>query len=513
MGSAPGVVTGAAIIAAAAIGWPALLLVPVVVICLGAVDGSLRPSMPVLALVAVSLMLLRTASLDAQMPVPDLAISIGGEGTVEGLPEPTRAGQRLVLVVENLTFANDEQRTVDGRIMVWTDGPVRVEPGQRVRIAWTLETNEMLAPGFASWLVSKRVQGAAFGFDVTVIAESHSPLRYVSRLRNRINDTLQSILPGDTGALAMGLVTGDDAGLSDEGVEAFRRTGTSHLTAVSGSNMTMLFAIWITIVPSHRWRRSVLLNLAIVATLLGYVALVGPEPSTVRAASVAILGLGGQRLGRLPDALTLLTVSAAGMLLWNPLFGKSLGFWLSVVASFAILTAINAGGDQWTSRAMVRTSAFGIVLASVLTTPLLVATFGTWSPTGILANLLIGPLMTVVFPVVFVLALASVPLGTGVGLVAWIPGIILDLVLDIIQRVAAVSAPVAVGTTGITPIVLASVPVMVLLPFLSQDARRWLRLIHYRWQREPMLVAMICVGPVVGGVVLLLLVEYFELLR
>ena len=80
-----------------------------------------------------------------------------------------------------------------------------------------------------------------------VIDSSPSVQRAVADLRTRLGTVLRRSAPGDAGVLLSGLVTGDDDGFSPERKNAFIRTGTTHLTAVSGSNLALVAGILATV--------------------------------------------------------------------------------------------------------------------------------------------------------------------------------------------------------------------------------------------------------------------------
>ena len=75
-------------------------------------------------------------------------------------------------------------------------------------------------------------------------------------MRAEMSESLRRLVPGDAGALLAGLVVGDDSALSRERETAFTNSGTTHLTAVSGSNLAliagMLVALGRASVGQHR---------------------------------------------------------------------------------------------------------------------------------------------------------------------------------------------------------------------------------------------------------------------
>ena len=100
--------------------------------------------------------------------------------------------------------------------------------------------------------------------------------------------------PGHSDALVPALVTGDDERLPTEVTDDFRTAGLTHLTAVSGTNLTLVLA---SVLLLARWAGVRARGLLVVGALcvVGFVLVARPEPSVLRAAvmgSVALVGLG-----------------------------------------------------------------------------------------------------------------------------------------------------------------------------------------------------------------------------
>ena len=96
---------------------------------------------------------------------------------------------------------------------------------------------------------------------------------------------------------------GDTSAVSDELTQAMRDSGLAHLTAVSGGNVAVTLGLvwWVARRAGARRRGQLLLGAVL---LPAYVVLVRPEPSVVRAAVMAAIGmlalLGGRRARGLP---------------------------------------------------------------------------------------------------------------------------------------------------------------------------------------------------------------------
>lgn len=223
---------------------------------------------------------------------------------------------------------------------------------------------------------------------------------------NAIRDGLRASVAGvapDAGALVLGLTVGDESIQPEALGESMRVSGLSHLTAVSGGNIAILVGV---IIMIGRLLGSPVVVRACVAgcAVVGYVLIVGPEPSVLRAAGMgtvsvmAILG-GGTRRGMSSLAATIVV-----LLVIAPPLSLSLGFSLSAAATAGLLviapslrqkllTLLNRGGLR--SRPRLRTGlADAIALtgaAQIATAPLLAALGDGLSMVAVPANVLAAP--------------------------------------------------------------------------------------------------------------------------
>ena len=148
--------------------------------------------------------------------------------------------------------------------------------------------------------------------------------------------TASQPLPDDAGGLLPGLVVGDTSTLPPDLEEAMRATGLTHLTAVSGSNTALVTGAVLGLAVLVGVRRRARLLVA-AAALAGFVALVGPEPSVLRAGVMGAVGLLGLATARRGAGVPALGAAAVVLLVADPWLGRSYGFALSVLATGALL--------------------------------------------------------------------------------------------------------------------------------------------------------------------------------
>ncbi|MBC7441493.1 MAG: ComEC/Rec2 family competence protein [Ramlibacter sp.] len=221
-------------------------------------------------------------------------------------------------------------------------------------------------------------------------------------------------LPGDGGDLLPGLAIGDTSQVGAELDLAMKTSALSHLTAVSGANCAVVVAGIMLLGGYLRLRRGLRIALSL-ATLVGFVVLVTPEPSVLRAALMATILLLSIASGRPGRGVPLLALVVLALLVNDPWLARSYGFALSVLATAGLL--VLAGPltrvlSRWMPTVLAAAIAIPVA-AQLACQPVLVLLSPTLPLYGVPANLLAGP---------------AAPVATVVGLVAclllpWLPGV------------------------------------------------------------------------------------------
>jgi competence protein ComEC len=231
-------------------------------------------------------------------------------------------------------------------------------------------------------------------------------------------------LPGDGAGLVPGLAVGDTSAVSAELDTAMKESSLSHLTAVSGANCALVVGLAFLGAAAAGWPRA-LRVCAGVAALGGFVLLVTPEPSVVRAGVMAAIAMLAVLLGRPGAGMSILSLAVAALLVADPWLAGSLGFALSAAATASLLLFARplARGLE---RALPRVLALALAVplaAQLACGPLLVLITPQVPLYGVLANLLAAPAAPVA-TVVGLAACLSAPLPwlqDGLAAVAWVP--------------------------------------------------------------------------------------------
>jgi ComEC/Rec2-related protein len=479
---ASGLSIGLSLLLGVAVGRYALLILLPVALLLA--QSGRHDRVPLAILIGVSV-ILGTLRGSGDAPVvagtPGVDGSTRAVGVVVTVPVAGGAFERAILELQRVSGADGQWRDVAGRVIVYLpESGEGVSFRDEIFVVWDVTGVDALAPGYANYVRAQDAVASAWVFTYTVQEAGPAFFDTVSDVRRDVSRVLQQSFGGDAGALASGIVTGDDSAMSDATEDAFRRTGTAHVTAVSGQNVSLLLgflSLWLR--PTGRWKRFISHGTMIVAVWL-FALMVGLEPPALRASTVATLTILGSYSGRRPDPLTLLALSLGAMALIAPGVTRTVGFWLSASASFALCSVVLTDPPEGV-RGKLLNLGMGPLAASIGTLPVLLWTFGEWSPVSPVANAVLSPIMTLLFPVAYVYALVAMIAPPVASLVAWTPGIGLDLSLSIIERMSAIAPQIHLDAVGETGAIMIAFPAFVLLLAWSRDGARWLRVLSSRW--------------------------------
>ncbi|MBC7462859.1 MAG: ComEC/Rec2 family competence protein [Actinobacteria bacterium] len=225
----------------------------------------------------------------------------------------------------------------------------------------------------------------------------------------------------DAGALIPGMVLGDTSLQSVEFKAAMRRSGLTHLVAVSGANFAIisLFVLW-----CMQWVfKSIRIRLIFTAlALLCFIALVRPSPSVLRAAAMASVVLAARGTGRRADALPALGFAIGAVVIGDPWQAREPGFALSVLATAGLLLLAPRIGS-WLKGYLPKILAEAIsppLAAVVMCAPILIALTGYLGLMTVIANLLVAPVVAPITIIGFIAALISPIAPSITSILLWV---------------------------------------------------------------------------------------------
>ena len=213
---------------------------------------------------------------------------------------------------------------------------------------------------------------------------------------------------GNAGALIPGMVLGDTSKQSAEFKNSMKRSGLTHLVAVSGANFALVsaFVLWMMqfLFARMKFRLS-----ATAISLIAFIALVRPSPSVLRAAAMAAVLLVAQGTKRGRDSLPALGFAMAAVVIVDPWQARDAGFALSVLATAGLLLFAPVLIEKLSTHMpdKLAQALAPPIAAIVFCSPIIVSLSGYLAPMSVIANLLAAPFVAPITIVGFIAALFS----------------------------------------------------------------------------------------------------------
>jgi ComEC/Rec2-related protein len=401
-------------------------------------------------------------------------------GLVTGLHTGSRtSGVLAELAHDESSVAVEAVLTADPRVAV-PKGPatgrdlvvvrLRVEQLEARGRVHTLRAPVVLLSTDRQWLgllpsqrvrAEGRLRAAEPGDDVAAVVSARGEPRVLSP-PSRVQEAAGVLraglrraaapLPDAEAGLLPGLVVGDTSRLSPEIRADFQAVGLTHLTAVSGTNCSIVVGAVLLLALRLRLGLRLAPVLAGLA-LLGFVVLARPDPSVLRASVMGTIGLLGLATGTRRAAMPALSAAVLVLLLLDPDLAGTAGFALSVLATAGLLVL----APPWTealSQRMPRWLAAAIAVpaaAQVACGPVVVALSDSLGLLTVPANLLAVPAVapaTVLGVLAALVAPVCLPVAQALTWLAWPPTAWLVLVGRVGAGLPGRTVPWPDGATG-----------------------------------------------------------------
>lgn len=362
-------------------------------------------------------------------------------GLVADAPKSTPYGTQLVLE------SDPGRDPLPGRFLVTTQDRMDVFAGDIVE--WSCAGDEVRAepgPGYDDYL---RVRGIAYRCSVRFAPKivGHQalspPAAAMDALRRAVRSKADALYPEPDASMLMGLLIGQTDGLTRDLKDAFRETGTSHILAVSGYNVTQLVALMTFLLAAGGLARR-RATIATAGIVVAFTILAGADASVVRAACMGCTALVARLYRRRYGGVIALLAAAAAMAAVNPLvLAHDAGFQLSFLAVMG-LQAFGKPLERffaWMPEvAGFRRMAAETSAATLATLPLTLYAFGMLPPMAFIVNLLVLPCI----PVVMVVGAVSLLIGIPMDALGFLPALSASFLIRyalVVIRAAALWQP------------------------------------------------------------------------
>lgn len=299
------------------------------------------------------------------------------------------------IVAENLK-ESVSGRSISGKVIAYAARYPELEACSEIEIEGKINTPENF-DGFdyKMYLASKGIYYTMYYPRIETSVIAHDLLCKTSAgIRKFAYEQNKKIYPEPQSGIMNALILGIESDIGDEVIDAFNRTGTRHLLAISGFNISIIAIIMMNLLLSCGIKRDKAFYFSSIGIML-YILIIESSSSSIRAGIMGELALIAFKLGRLPSALNAIVFAACIMLLENPyLLRYDVGFQLSFLAVMGLMFIYPKFDDLLSGiRDLfgMKTIFMATMSSQIATLPILLSNFGSVSVLSIVSNMLILP--------------------------------------------------------------------------------------------------------------------------
>lgn len=252
-----------------------------------------------------------------------------------------------------------------------------------------------------------------------------SIFRPIFKFKNIFKDSVSRSIAEPNAALVNGILLGSRENIPQELKEAFNKTGTTHILAISGYNITII-GLYVSYLLLFFMRRQKAFWVTVLA-IIAFTVLTGASASVIRAALMGILVLLAYREGRFYSMANSIVFAGAAMVALNPkVLRFDAGFQLSFLATLGLVHLapfFKEKLEKLPEFFNFKENFVATLSAQLAVLPVILYNFGNFSLVSLPANVLILPVVPLTMLFGFISGISGLvwpPLGNLVGLAAWI---------------------------------------------------------------------------------------------
>lgn len=255
---------------------------------------------------------------------------------------------------------------------------------------------------------------------------------YLKVFKKALSDKIESVLSQPHSSLLSGMVFGAKSGMSEDFSEKLRMTGTTHIIAVSGYNITVLISSLVIFAPILGRSRLSLFSIVFIIVFMFFVGI--DNIPVVRASLMGISFILGQFLGKKSVTLILLPLTVALLLLHNPLIFKLLSFQLSFLSTLGLIlfSDVIERKIQFIPE-FLREDVASTFAAILFTLPVTLNNFGEVSLIAPIVNFFVLPIVPVITIYGILLIIGIILIYPIAKIAAWFAWLFLEYMVRIIS--------------------------------------------------------------------------------
>lgn len=352
-------------------------------------------------------------------------------------PDVRQDHTKLTVEVKEVNF-----KVVTGRVLVRTQLYPEYQYGDLLQISCELQTPEPIEDfSYDKYLARYNIYSLCYrpGIELVDSNEGNPVMNVIFNIKKHFTERINRVVPEPEASFLNGLILGAKHAIPDWLIESFHRTGTTHLIALSGYNITII-AVFIQNFCKALWIPRKKAFWVSLGAITFFILMTGAQASIVRAGIMGGLVLLARKLGRMSRITNALAFAAFIMLLANPkVLAFDAGFQLSFAATIGLVYLsphLEKVFKRLPNVFEIRSSLVATLSAIILTTPLILMTFGRFSLIAPIVNVVILPLIPFAMALGFltgILSIISLPIGM---ISAWFAWGLLRFILLIIESSA-----------------------------------------------------------------------------
>ncbi len=352
-------------------------------------------------------------------------ITSGGVYAVSGEVENTGATDYGGYVI--LKNVKADGKKLHGKVY-FADAPENLKTGYKVEFSAKLEQYDAFPFGKLNYRAAENIKYGCTPLDEI---SARSGFSLFGSIRDRVRETLYDNLGENTAAICYAMLTGDTNGVDDGSLTAFRYGGIAHIFAVSGLHIGLVYGALYALLVKLRAGKG---PSSVVALLFSafYSGVCGFTLSSVRALIMCAVGAAATLAKRKYDMLNSLAVAVFIIVLFSPLSLFTIGFRLSVSAVFSI--ALLSGRIVRALKKVPRkiSSSVGASLSATAgTAPVMLSGFGYLSGAGVALNIIVIPVISIIFGGIFACVCVSTVIPAA-GILVKISALPLEALLSFV---------------------------------------------------------------------------------
>ncbi|MFZ5365023.1 MAG: ComEC/Rec2 family competence protein [Patescibacteria group bacterium] len=380
--------------------------------------------------------------------------------------------QKLTIEVQKVA-----SRGVSGRVLVKIELFPSYEYGQKLRVECFLRQPGKIEDfDYGRYLSRYDIYSTCYNPDIEILASNQGNLikNSLLKIKKFCLGKINKILPEPHASFMAGLLLGVRKGIPPDIMEAFNRTGVTHIIAVSGYNITIIAVALMNLLKSLSSSRKKSVYFACTGIII-FVFLCGASAAVLRAAVMGIVALLAKQAGRKTNVIYILILTIFIMLLMNPrILIFDVGFQLSFLATAGLIYLSKPIEKflKFLPTFFGLRENFSTTMAAIIsTTPLIMYNFGRISLIAPLANIMILSVIPIAMFWGFaglVLSLISV---TAAQIFSWLTWLILEYIIRVIEALSNLSWAALDVEFGLVSVAVTYCAVFTVIYLITRKAR------------------------------------------